>query len=368
MKIIKGSRESLLRPLQVVSGIVERRNTMPILANVLIKKNGVDVSFLATDLEVQITTRASIGVGDEIEGTTVSARKILDILRALPDSGDVTISLTAAKMTVQAGKSRFSLQTIMAEDFPILAQPDAFISNVTLPQKVLKHLLHMVQFSMAQQDIRYYLNGVYLVLQGKKVIAVATDGHRLALCEAETSEDLPESSVIIPRKTVIELQRLLEESEDPVEIMLSASQAKFSFGSVEVISKLVEGKYPDYTRVIPSGYTNEFTLGRDELLRSLQRAAIMTSDKFKGVRCRIEPGVLKITSTNADQEEAAEELSIDYGGATVDVGMNVNYLVDVLNNLKCDQMRIQLGDSNSSILMTAPDVPGFKYVAMPMRI
>jgi len=368
MQLVKTQRDALLRPLQIVSGIVERRHTLPILANILIRKDGERVSFLSTDIEVQITTHAQVGSGNDATSTTVAARKLLDILRALPDSGDVSLSLTNKRMTVQSGKSRFALQTLAAEEFPTVAQAEQYNAKVTLPQKTLKHLFNMVHFSMAQQDIRYYLNGLLLVVDGKNVIAVATDGHRLAFCQVATEQEFPRQEVIIPRKTILELQRLLEENDQPVDLEIANNQVKLTFADIELISKLVEGKFPDYTRVIPKGYKNNFTIGRDALLRSLQRAAIMTSDKFKGVRCIVAPGSMKISSTNADQEEAVEEIEIDYGGDSVDIGFNVTYLLDVLNNLKSDSVNIALGDANSSALITVPDNPDFKYVVMPMRI
>ena len=368
MQLVKTHRDTLLRPLQVVSGIVERRHTLPILANILIRKDGERVSFLSTDIEVQITTHANVGSGDDVAATTVAARKLLDILRALPDGDDVSLSLSNKRMTVQSGKSRFALQTLAAEEFPTVAQAEQYNATVTLPQKTLKHLFNMVHFSMAQQDIRYYLNGLLLVVDGKNVIAVATDGHRLAFCQVETDQEFPRQEVIIPRKTIIELQRLLEESDEPVTLDIASNQVRLTFADIELVSKLVEGKFPDYTRVVPKGYKNDFTINRDRLLRSLQRAAIMTSDKFKGVRCVISPGSMKISSTNADQEEAVDELEIDYGGDSVDIGFNVSYLLDVLNNLKCDNVNFALGDANSSALITIPDNADFKYVVMPMRI
>ncbi|MFJ3047278.1 DNA polymerase III subunit beta [Herbaspirillum chlorophenolicum] len=368
MQLVKTQRDTLLRPLQIVSGIVERRHTLPILANILIRKDGEKVSFLSTDIEVQITTHAEVGSGSEAIATTVAARKLLDILRALPDSGEVSISLANKRLTVQSGKSRFALQTLAAEEFPTVAQAEQYNAQVTLPQKTLKHLFNMVHFSMAQQDIRYYLNGLLLVVEGKNVIAVATDGHRLAFCQVATEQEFPRQEVIIPRKTIIELQRLLDESDEEVKLEIANNQVKLTFADIELISKLVEGKFPDYTRVVPKGYKNGFTISREQLLRSLQRAAIMTSDKFKGVRWVIAPGSLKISSTNADQEEAVEELEIDYGGDTVDIGFNVSYLLDVLNNLKNDYVNIALGDANSSALVTIPDNADFKYVVMPMRI
>ncbi len=368
MQLVKTHRDTLLRPLQIVSGIVERRHTLPILANILIRKEGEQVSFLSTDIEVQITTKAAVGSGAEVAATTVAARKLLDILRALPENSDVTLSLANKRMTVQSGKSRFSLQTLAAEDFPTVAEAGNYSATVSLPQKTLKHLFNMVYFSMAQQDIRYYLNGLLLVVTGKQVIGVATDGHRLAFCQVEVDQELPRQEVIIPRKTIIELQRLLDDTDDPVQLDIATGQVKLSFGDIELISKLVEGKFPDYTRVVPKGYKNSFTIRRDELLHALQRTAIMTSDKFKGVRCLIAPGSLKISSTNADQEEAVVELEIDYGGDSIDIGFNVTYLLDVLNNLKTDNVTVSLGDANSSALITVADNADFKYVVMPMRI
>ncbi|MFI4940366.1 MAG: DNA polymerase III subunit beta [Burkholderiales bacterium] len=368
MLLVKTLRDTLLRPLQIVSGIVERRHTLPILANILIRKNGEQVSFLSTDIEVQITTHAEVGSGKEVAATTVAARKLLDILRSLPEAGEVSLSLSNKRMTVQSGKSRFAVQTLGAEEFPTVAEATHYNATVVLSQKTLKHLFNMVHFAMAQQDIRYYLNGLLLVVDGKNVIAVATDGHRLAYCQVAVEQEFERHDVIIPRKTITELQRLLDDNDNPVEIRIATNQIKLSFADIELISKLVEGKFPDYTRVVPKGYKNNFTVGREQLLHSLTRAAIMTSDKFKGVRCVVSPGSMKISSTNADQEEAVEELEIDYSGDSVDIGFNVTYLLDVLNNLKCDSINIALGDANSSALITIPNNTDFKYVVMPMRI
>ncbi|BDB22676.1 MULTISPECIES: DNA polymerase III subunit beta [Cupriavidus] len=371
MQLVKTSRDNLLRPLQIVSGIVERRHTLPILANLLIRKSGSNVSFLSTDIEIQITTHAECGVGNDSVATTVAARKLLDILRAMPD-GDVALSLNDKRMTVQSGKSRFALQTLAAEEFPTVAEASEFNASVTLPQKTFKHLLAMVHFAMAQQDIRYYLNGMLLVVEGKKVMAVATDGHRLAYCGVELENEAAgvgaRQEVIIPRKTILELQRLLEDNDDPVTVQLAANQVKFTFANIELISKLVEGKFPDFQRVIPKGYKNAFAIDRVRLQQALQRTAILTTDKFKGVRCILDTHVLKISSTNADQEEAQEELELDYSGDALDIGFNVTYLLDVLANLKSEQVQVSLGDSNSSALITVPEDDNFKYVVMPMRI
>ncbi|AOK57677.1 DNA polymerase III subunit beta [Burkholderia ubonensis] len=368
MQLVKTERDTLLRPLQTVSGIVERRHTLPILANLLITKNGADVSFLSTDLELQITTRADFGVGNDQVATTVAARKLLDILRAMPD-GQVTLSLADKRLTVQSGKSRFALQTLAADEFPTVAQAKDFGASLSVPQKSFRQLLGMVHFAMAQQDIRYYLNGMLLVVDGDQLMAVATDGHRLAFSSMKIEGGaFGRQEVIVPRKTILELQRLLEDIDDTVTIDIAQTQAKFTFGQVELVSKLVEGKFPDFQRVIPKAHKNTFEIGREELQRSLQRAAILTSDKFKGVRCIIAPGQLKIMSTNADQEEAQEELEIAYQGETVDIGFNVTYLLDVLANLKVDTVQVSLGDASSSALITVPENDEFKYVVMPMRI
>ena len=368
MQLVKTGRDNLLRPLQMVSGIVERRHTLPILANILIKKEGNAVSFLSTDTEVQIMTSANVGTGDEKAATTVAARKLVDILRALPDSSDVSVTLVDKRLTVQSGKSRFSLQTLPAEDFPTVAEAPEFQTSIELSQKALKVLFGMVYFSMAQQDIRYYLNGLLLIADGKTLSAVATDGHRLAYCQMGTDREYERNEVIVPRKTILELQRLLDDSDDLVRIDISSGQVKFSFSGIELISKLVEGKFPDYTRVIPKGYKNRFIIPREQLQRALQRAAIMTSDKFKGIRCIVAAGSLKISSTNTDQEEAIEELEIDYSGDSIDIGFNVTYLLDILGNQKSDNVIVELGDANSSALVTIPDNPDFRYVVMPMRI
>lgn len=368
MQLIYSSRDALVRKLQVVSNIVERRNTLPVLANVLIKKLGQSLTLLSTDIEMQVSTTADIGVGDENVSTTVAARKLLDILRSLPDGMDVALRLDGKKLAIQAGKSRFSLQTLPAEEFPLVQEPSDWLANVTVSQKMLKHLLAMVHYAMAQQDLRYYLNGVLLVIDSGVLRAVATDGHRLAYAEVQTESTGGKQEVIMPRKTVLELLRLLNDTDDAVSIDLASNQARFRFSEVDLITKLVEGKFPDYQRVIPKGHTKHFVVDRDVLLRSLQRASILTTDKFRGVRCVLESGSLTVVATNADQEEAHDEIEVDYSGDSVDIGFNVNYLQDVLNNLKIDSIKVTLQDSNSSALFTKPDSDDFKYVVMPMRI
>ena len=368
MQFIKASRDAILKPLATVAGIVERRHTLPILANVLLRKAGDTVSFLATDVEIQIETTAALGSGKDDGATTVSARKLIDILRALPDGPEVTISLAQRKATIQAGRSRFALQTLGAEDFPTVTPAESYGASFSLPQKSLKHLFHMVHFAMAQQDIRYYLNGLLLVTDGASVKVVATDGHRLAFCQTQVDAQLARQEVILPRKTVLELQRLLGDGEETVQIDVAPNQVRFRFGDVTMLSKLVEGKFPDYQRVIPSNYRRKAILQRDVLAGSLARAAILTSDKFKGVRLGLEPSALKVQTTNADQEEAVDEIEADYDGEGLEIGFNISYLQDVLANLKTDQVQIEFGDANTSALLTVPGDDSFKYVVMPMRI
>ncbi|CAM5503520.1 DNA polymerase III subunit beta [Eoetvoesiella caeni] len=369
MQLVQTTRDALLKPLSTVAGIVERRNTLPILANILLRKEGNNVAFIATDLEVQITTHAEFGVGDSNESTTVAARKLLDILRALPEVGDVTLSQVSGKLTVQSGKSRFNLQTLGAAEFPTLSQPEKWDVSLSLPQKTLKHLFNMVHFAMAQQDIRYYLNGLLFVFEPGFVRAVATDGHRLAHSGTTVEGITEKHDVIVPRKTVLEIQRLLADSDDPVAIDVAPGQIRFRFGDVELVSKLVEGKFPDFTRVIPNNYTRFFEINREALQGSLQRAAILTTDKLKGVRIQLSDHLLKISSTNAEQEEALEELDIDYGHEPLDVGFNVGYLLDVLANVKTETIKWAVQpDVNASALITSPDDEQFKYVVMPMRI
>lgn len=375
MNLIKAQRDALLKPLQTVTGIVERRHTLPILSNVLINKTGTQVSFCSTDIEMQIKTQSEMGSGSDDLATTVAARKLLDILRALSDQQEISMSYANKKLVLAQGKSKFSLQTLAAEEFPTVTVADDYPAKVELSQKALKHLLHLVHFAMAQQDIRYYLNGLLLVIDKDSLKAVATDGHRLAFSAVKSGEAGVNISnagdrqeVILPRKAVLELQRLLSESDESVTIELAANQARFRFDQIELISKLIEGKFPDYQRVIPVGHSKLITLDREILLGSLQRAAILTTDKFKGVRLTLSAGLLRVSSTNAEQEEASEDLEVDYSGDPVDIGFNVQYLLDVLSNLKNKVVEIALQDPNASALITTPEDPEFKYVVMPMRI
>ncbi len=368
MIVLKATQEKFLTALQSVAGIVERRHTLPILANVLIRKTGSQIQLTTSDLEIQIRTHAELDGDAGNFTTTVGARKLIDILRSMP--GDQTVSLESSqnKLILKGGKSRFTLQSLPAEDFPLVQEAANFGPSFSVPQKTLKELLAQVSFAMAVHDIRYYLNGILFVAEGKQLSLVATDGHRLAFSSATLDVEVPRQEVILPRKTVLEMQRLLSDKEGAIEMQFAGNQAKFSFEGMEFVTKLVEGKFPDYNRVIPKNHKNIITLGRAPLLASLQRTAILTSEKFKGVRLNIEPGTLRVASNNAEQEEAVDELDIDYGGDSIEIGFNVTYLIDALANMDQDMVKIELADSNSSALLTIPDDAAFKYVVMPMRI
>ena len=371
MIVFKTTQEQALSALQAVAGIVERRQTMPILANLLIQKAGPKVQITSSDLEIQIRLGAELG-GDASGSfsTTVNARKLIDILRTMPADQTVSLETSQNKLILKGGKSKFTLQTLPAEDFPLVQEAANFGPVFSVPQKTLKDLMSQVSFAMAVHDIRYYLNGILFVAEGKQLSLVATDGHRLAFASATLDADVPDAQeVILPRKTVIELQRLLgSDADDRIEMRFAGNQAKFSFGAMEFVTKLVEGKFPDYNRVIPKNHQHHFTLGRAPLLASLQRTAILTSEKFKGVRLNLEPGTLRVASTNAEQEEAVDELDIDFSGDAIEIGFNVTYLIDALANMGQEMVTIALQDANSSALITNPEHASFKYVVMPMRI
>ena len=382
MQLIKANRDAILRPLQIVAGIVERRHTQPILANVLIRRDGSAVSLTGSDSEIQIRTTAQLANAAVTDAnpadatTTVAARKLLDILRSMPDDGLVTVTNASRKLTVAAGKSRFTLQTLGAEAFPTATLVETGMVRFSVPQGTLRNLFSQVFYAMAQQDIRFYLNGLLFVVSGQTLTAVATDAHRLAVasttCESLEPEQSP-TEVIIPRKAVMELQRLLAESEEPVAIEVTPNQARFRFvddkqAEIELVTKLVEGKFPDWRRVIPQHHQKLVTVDRDAFTRALTRVAILTGEKFRAVHFRLSPSVLRIQAQNAEQEEATDELDIEYNGEELDVGFNVSYLLDCLNNLKSEQVLLHFGDSGSSALLTVPGLDGFQYVVMPVRI
>src|SRR5438552_3220361 len=364
---IKTTNDKLLGPLAQVTGIVERRHTLPILSNVLITATGSRVEFLATDLEVQITSRAELSGAAE-GSVTVGARKLYDILRSLPEDAEVAIEAKESRMTVRAGKSRFNLQTLAAADFPRMVEAKDETKTLTLPQKALKDALRLVQFAMAVQDIRYYLNGVLFSIDKDTLRVVATDGHRLSYASQSLGSDHGSVEAILPRKTVLELIKLLGDTEDTVSLAVGSNQARFSFGGIEIVSKIVEGKFPDYQKVIPTVHKNRVEIDRIALAQSLNRAAILSNEKIRGVRLVFTKDALSIICTNNEQEEAEEGLAIDYAGDPLDIGFNISYLLDVLNHVDTPTVSITMGDSNSSALVQMPGNDDFKYVVLPMRI
>ncbi len=369
MKLIQADRDTLLKPLQTVTGIVERRHTLPILSNVLIERENADISFIATDLEIQITTSVQdSNIVSDGYSVTVAAKKLQDILRALPDKVQVTLETDENRLQGKAGKSRFSLQTLPVEDFPKFPENTESQAKITIKQKELKHLLFLVQYAMAQQDIRYYLNGLLLLMEESCLKAVATDGHRLAFASLLLNTPQEKREVILPRKVVLELARQLSDNEDPVTVELLQNQVRFTFSNVVLISKVVDGKFPDYNRVIPTGYQKQIDVNRLLFLQTLQRASILSNEKFRGVRLILTMGNLRIVCSNSEQEEAQEELEVQYDGEALDIGFNVTYLLDVLNNLTSETIQCSFGDANSSALITIPGNEDFKYVVMPMRI
>lgn len=368
MFIEKIEKETILKPLQVVIGIVERKQTLPILSNVLIENQDGKMRFTATDLEIQITTAVDTGTGSsQTSAITVGGKKLQEILRVLPDQSKITIETKENKAQIKTNKSRFSLQTLPAQDFPKLNSQLENARKIVLPQKQLKNLLFSVQYAMAQQDVRYYLNGVLLIVEGSKLRAVATDGHRLAYNAGNIAGNFDKQEIILPRKAVVELSKLLADSDEPVELEFSTQQVKASFSGITLVTKVIDGKFPDYERVIPK-YTNHLNMERMVVLQALQRAAILSNEKFRGVRFVLTEKNLRIISSNSEQEEAQEDLETDYHGGGLDIGFNVNYLLDGLNNIGGSAAIFSFGDPNSSVLITTPDNDEFRYVVMPMRI
>lgn len=364
---MKINREVLLKPLSNVTGIVERRHTLPILSNLLLEAKNNSIQLTTTDLEMQISLMIQTELQEELS-TTISAKKFLDICRSLPEAIDIDLISKDSRMTVKAGKSRFNLQTLPAADYPVMTKVSGESIQIQLPQLELKRLLKQVEFAMAQQDIRYYLNGLLLEVNGNKLNLVGTDGHRLSFTSATLSQTHEKTDVILPRKTVIELIKLLEDSDEEVTIEIAAGQVNFSFGNMRLISKVIDGKFPDYHRVIPTAHTNTFTANRVEILTAMQRASILSNEKYRGIRMVLNENNIKLISTNTEQEEAEEELEISYTQDSLDIGFNVTYLIDVLNNTQQENINFSFADANSSCLITVPEDNDYKYVVMPMRI
>jgi DNA polymerase-3 subunit beta len=360
------SREAILEPLQAVIGVVERRQTMPILSNVLLALTGKKLSVTATDLEVELVAESKVSAETAGE-VTVPGRKLHDICRALPEGSKVDVSVSGERLSLKAGRSRFTLSTLKAGDFPTI-DDIAAQQSFLVPQTDLRKLLTRTQFSMAQQDVRYYLNGLLLETGGKTLRAVATDGHRLALAEIELGNTVAkESQVIVPRKGVLELNRLLE-TEGDLNVSLGASHIRVDKAGLRLTSKLIDGRFPEYQRVIPKSPTSALKADRDALREALQRTAILSNEKYRGVRLELSTNSVTMQANNPEQEEAVETLEVEYSGSAMEIGFNVNYLLDALGAIESNQVEIGLTDSNSSCLIVAPGDTHTKYVVMPMRL
>lgn len=364
---IKINREILIKPLSNVVGIVEKRQALPILSNLLLIGNANKLTFTATDLEMQTSLNINTKIETDFE-ITISARKLFDITRALPENSELDFQINESRVNVKAGKSKFNLQTLPSKDYPLLKKNDSKSVSVKLSQNKLKGLLKQVDFAMAQQDIRYYLNGLLFEIQGQKLNIVGTDGHRLSFTSTKLDDSYEKKEVIIPRKTIVELIKLLDDSDEIVELEILNQQVTFKFGDIFIITKVIDGKFPDYNRVIPVGHVNGFLIDRQMLLNAMQRASILSNEKYRGIRLVLSENNMKLITTNSEQEEAQEDIEISYNKEAIDIGFNVTYLIDVLNNIQFDQLSFTFKDSNSSCLVTIPNNDDYKYVVMPMRI
>ncbi|WP_428100590.1 DNA polymerase III subunit beta [Candidatus Rariloculus sp.] len=358
-------REALLKLLQAVVGVVERRSTMPILSNVLLRVADGKLSVTATDLEVELVAGAA--VDEKASGEiTVPGRKFHDICRLLPEGTVVDAALSGNRMVIKGGRGRYTLATLSAADFPIVEEIDAQVT-LRMPQQDLQALLHRTQFSMAQQDVRYYLNGLLLETGAERLRAVATDGHRLALSETALSDAVAHQQVIVPRKGILELNRLLG-TEGELLMMIGAKHVRIEYDGLRMTSTLIDGRFPDYTRVIPEDPANSVLADRELLRNALQRAAVLANDKLRGVRLELDRNSIVIYANNPEQEEAIETLEVEYEGDAMEVGFNVNYLLDALGVVESDVVQLGLTDGDSSCLITPRDNIAAKYVVMPMRL
>ena len=359
-------RSALLKPLQAVIGVVERRQTMPILANVLLSAKDGQLAITATDLEVELVASTELDI-DNAGEVTVPGRKLLDICRALPEDVKVTVSLSGDKLAVRAGRSKFSLATLPAAEFPTV--DEITTDNVIqIPQSLLGQLLEKTHFSMAQQDVRYYLNGLLIETGDAHLRAVATDGHRLALSQVSLDgEKLPAKQVIVPRKGVLELQRLLS-GDGELSLALGSNHIRIQLDGIRFTSKLIDGRFPEYERVIPKDPGNSLTADRQTLKSALQRTAILSNEKYRGIRLVLNDGGLTLQAHNPEQEEAEEEVEVEYTGDDMEIGFNVNYLLDALGVIDSEAVTVAFLDANSSCLIREPGDDESKYVVMPMRL
>src|SRR5215831_4448746 len=359
-------REDFLAPLQSVIGVVERRQTMPVLANVLLAARDGKLHITGTDLEVELVAMSTVSV-QQPGDITVPGRKLLEIFRALPEKASVTLSTEGERVSVRASRSRFTLSSLPAAEFPLVEEINAQ-QTLSIEQGEFRRLIDKTHFSMAQQDVRYYLNGLLLETDGKSLRAVATDGHRLALCEMELEGRAKTTSqVIVPRKGVLELQRILG-TEGTIELAIGTNHVRAQIGDIRFTSKLIDGRFPEYARVIPANPTKKVEADRETLRQALQRTAILSNEKYRGIRLTVKEDLLTLQAHNPEQEEAEDQVEVSYKGEEVEIGFNVNYLLDALSAIEGDRVEIGLTDSNSSCLIHAPGVLNTRYVVMPMRL
>jgi DNA polymerase III subunit beta len=363
---LTASREDLLAPLQSVIGVVERRQTMPVLANVLLAARDNKLSITGTDLEVELvaSTQVSVQASGDI---TIPGRKLLDIFRSLPEKTSVTLATDGERVSLRAGRSRFTLTSLPAAEFPLVEEINAQ-QTLTVAQGEFRRLIDKTHFSMAQQDVRYYLNGMLLEIEGQVLRAVATDGHRLALCETALAAKAKNSQqVIVPRKGVLELQRVLND-EGVTDVAIGSNHVRAQIGDIRFTSKLIDGRFPEYSRVIPAAPGSAIRADRDVLRQALQRTAILSNEKYRGIRVTVKKNMLTVQAHNPEQEEAEEEIEVAYQGGDLEVGFNVNYLLDALAAIDGQEVELGLTDSNSSCLIRSPGNSSARYVVMPMRL
>jgi DNA polymerase III subunit beta len=363
------SRDALLRPLQLVTGVVERRQTLPVLSNLLVVADGQRVSFTGTDLEVELVADVTEGVSIVQSGqATIPARKLTDIWRSLPDGADVSVQIEGDRAIVRSGKSRFALATLPTTDFPRVEKA-ADETEFRLSRDQIRRLLDQTAFSMAQQDVRYFLNGMLIEATPAYIRSVATDGHRLAMCTLNERQPVEERiQAIIPRKGVLELGRLLAEGDGDVSLTLARNHLRASTGGYSLTSKLVDGRFPDYEKVVPKASPNTLTADREVLRQAFIRASILSNEKYRGVRMILDKDELTIQANNPEQEEAEEIVAVDYSGQRLEIGFNVSYLQDVLGVLSTETICLSVSDANSSALIEGPGADDSVYVVMPMRL
>lgn len=365
----KLTRDQFLKSLQQVSGALGGRPTLPILGNILLRVQSGYLSMTCTDLEVELIANIPLGNDAEAEegAVTVPSRKFLDICRGLPDGVPINFTMEGHRAIIRSGRSRFTLSTLPASDYPNIEDWQSSI-NLTVSQGKLRKLIDSTAFSMANQDVRYFLNGMLLETDGKILRSVATDGHRMAVSNTELESEMPSQQVIVPRKGVTELMRLLEQPDEPVTIQIGSANIRAQVNQFVFTSKLVDGRFPDYRRVMPQSSTKTIEASCVELRQAFSRVAILSNEKFRGVRLNLSQGQLRISAHNPEQEEAEEFVDVNYQGEDLETGFNVNYLLDVLNTLKCEQVRFSMSDGTASILIEDSNSDDAMYVVMPIRL